>query len=109
MLGSFFFFHYRSELLWTCTIVTFIYFIAIYFIIRETLPEASKNDGHKTKISKIFKEQWNNYIKFLAIKFSLYIVAGVLIMIAFMQLDLYLALYKGICKTQSLSHGILVL
>ncbi|HYK75203.1 MAG TPA: MFS transporter, partial [Pseudoneobacillus sp.] len=36
LLGSIFFFHYRSELLWTCTIVTLLYFISIYFIIRET-------------------------------------------------------------------------
>ena len=53
VLGSFFFFHYRSELLWTCTIVTFIYFIAIYFIIRETLPEASKMMGTKQNIENL--------------------------------------------------------
>ncbi|KAB2453101.1 MFS transporter [Bacillus sp. CH126_4D] len=104
VLGSFLFFHYRSELLWTCTIVTFIYFIAIYFIIRETLPEASKNDGDKKQISKIFKEQWNNYTKIFSDKiFAIYIVAGIFIMIAFLQLDLYLALYvKEFVPTQSL-------
>lgn len=104
VLGAIFFFHYRSQLLWTCTIVTLIYFIVIYFIIRETLPEASKNDGNKNSLSRIFKEQWNNYIKIFSDKiFTFYIFAGILIMIAFMQLDLYLALYvKEFVPTQSL-------
>ncbi|WP_422117911.1 MDR family MFS transporter [Bacillus thuringiensis] len=104
VLGAIFFFHYRSQLLWTCTIVTLIYFIVIYFIIRETLPEASKNVGNKNSLSRIFKEQWNNYIKIFSDKiFTFYIFAGILIMIAFMQLDLYLALYvKEFVPTQSL-------
>ncbi len=93
-LGAFFFFTYRSELLWTCTLVTLLYTLAIFFIVRETLPASVKKTEDKTGISSLLKEQWNSYVVIFRDKaFALYILAGILVVIAFMQLDLYLAVY----------------
>lgn len=94
VLGSVFFFHYRSELLWTCTLVTLLYSIAIFFMIRETLSESAKNVEESKTMSLLLKEQWQNYVVIFRHKvFSIYIIAGILFMIAIMQLNLYLAVY----------------
>jgi MFS family permease len=95
-LGAFLFFSYRSELLWTCSIVTFLYTIAILFIIRETVPLAPSisNPAHSDKLFKMMQKQWANYILIFRDKiFAIYVIAGILITLAFMQLDLYLAVY----------------
>ncbi len=91
VLGSFFFIHHRQELMLTCTIFELVYLIAIYFLVKESLPESVKEKG-STSFS--LKEQWKNYAVIFRDKvFALYILAGVLIAITFMQLDLYMALY----------------
>lgn len=94
VLGSIFFLYYRTELLATCTLVTLIYTIVIYFLIKETRPVSGKN-GERPKVKKsIMKEQWQSYSVILRDKpFALYILAGVLVAISFMQLDLYMAVY----------------
>lgn len=95
LLGSIFFFHYRSELLWTCTIVTLLYFISIYFIIRETKPNHSvKKSVEQNSLKSIFIDQSKNYrVIFYDKVFGTYILAGVFVTIAFKQLNLYLAVY----------------
>ncbi|GAB6988568.1 MDR family MFS transporter [Paenibacillus pini] len=93
-LGSIFFYHYRSELLWTCTSVTLLYSMAILFMIRETLPATAKVAKINYNLAGLIKEQWNSYgVIFRDTIFALYIVAGILVSIAFMQLDMYLAMY----------------
>ncbi|KIL42300.1 MFS transporter [Gordoniibacillus kamchatkensis] len=93
-LGSVFFFQYRNELLWTCTIVTLLYFVAILAWIRETLPPSAKMNRSGSKLPAILKEQVQSYgVIFRDKVFALYICAGILVTIAFMQLDMYLAFY----------------
>ncbi|MGO0059907.1 MDR family MFS transporter [Brevibacillus fluminis] len=103
-LGSIFFFHYRSGLLWTCTLVTLLYAVAILFIVKETLPARAMREGEPTGFASALKEQWRNYgVIFRDRAFATYIVAGILVTIAFMQLDLYLAVYvKEFVPTQAL-------
>ncbi|MDP4163212.1 MAG: MFS transporter [Bacillota bacterium] len=104
MLGSIFFFHYRSELLWTCTLVTLIYSIAIFFMIRETIPASAKKSVQSHTFSSVLKEQGKNYkIIFYDKIFALYILAGVFVTIGFKQLNLYLAVYvKEMVPSQTL-------
>ncbi|RSK55209.1 MFS transporter [Bacillus canaveralius] len=93
-LGAFFFFHYRSELLWTCTIVMLLYSIIIFLKIHETMPNTTKKVVQLNAISTSIKEQWKGYgIIFRDKIFVLYILAGVFSIITIMQLDLYLAIY----------------
>ncbi|WP_199614185.1 MDR family MFS transporter [Paenibacillus alkalitolerans] len=93
-LGSVFFFHYRTGLLWTCTLVMLFYSSAIYFIIRETRPRPADGTEQTNAILPAIKDQWNSYALIFRDKvFALYIAAGIFVMIAFMQLDLYLAVY----------------
>jgi MFS transporter, DHA1 family, multidrug resistance protein B len=94
LLGSVFFFEYRSELLWTCTFVTLIYFLAILLLIKETVPESARKLDQSSRLHTIFKEQWKNYrVIFLDKVFALYILAGIFVTIAFRQLNMYLAIY----------------
>lgn len=93
-MGSIFFFRYRSELLWICTFVTLLYSIAIVFLIKETLPESTKKMEQLNTITSVLKEQWQNYAWIFRDKiFFIYILAGIMVTVAFMQLDLYLAVY----------------
>lgn len=92
-LGAFFFFQYRSELLWTCTIIMVLYTIAIFLRIHESKPGTSKKVPLHA-VSTSIKEQWKGYgIIFQDKIFVLYILAGVFSIITIMQLDLYLAIY----------------
>lgn len=94
LLGSIFFIHHRTELLWTCTLVTLIYSLVILWKIRETLPMKAILPQESYTMSKVFKEQWHNYGLILRDKvFAIYILAGILVTVAFMQLDMYLATY----------------
>jgi MFS family permease len=94
VLGSIFFLHYRPQLLLTCTIVELLYGIAIYFLIRETLPASVRERGDSDNRSFSLKEQWQSYAVIFRDKvFALYILAGVFVAINFMQLDLYMAVY----------------
>ncbi|MFK9091520.1 MDR family MFS transporter [Bacillus salipaludis] len=91
-LGAILFFHYRQELLWTCALVLLVYFIAIYFMVHETLPKSVKSST--IKITRVFKEQWKGYgIIFRDKVFLVYILAGICALIPIMQLDLYLPVY----------------
>lgn len=103
-LGAVFFFHFRSELLWACTVVTLLYSAVILFLVRETLPVAMEKEGESNTVIFVLKEQWNNYTVIFHDKvFSLYILAGIFVLIAFRQLDLYLAIYvKDYVPTQTL-------
>lgn len=94
VIGSIFFFRFRQELLWTCALVLFLYFIAIYFILFETLPKSNKSPELLTSFKDRLKKQWNGYgIIFRDKVFMLYIVAGIFALFPIMQLDLYLPLY----------------
>lgn len=93
-LGAIFFFQYRQELLWSCSFVLLIYFIAIYFIVHETLPVPAESTKPTGSILEVFKEQWKGYgIIFRDKVFLVYILAGIFALVAIMQLDLYLAVY----------------
>ncbi|MGE5704437.1 MAG: MDR family MFS transporter, partial [Clostridia bacterium] len=93
-LGAVFFFHYRQELLWTCALVLLLYFIAIYFMVHETMPHSAKSQEGSTSITQVFKEQWTGYGVILRDKvFLLYTVAGIFALVPIMQLDLYLPVY----------------
>ncbi len=93
-LGGIFFLHYRQELLWTCAFVLLLYFIAIYFMVHETLPLSQKKLKNVASIAHTFKEQWKGYgVIFRDKVFLVYILAGILALIPIMQLDLYLPVY----------------
>jgi MFS transporter, DHA1 family, multidrug resistance protein B len=94
LLGAIFFFEYRNELLWTCTVVTLLYWIAIFFMIRETKPKSTMKSISSITLITVFKEQWKSYsVIFYDKVFALFILAGVFVTIAFKQLNLYLAVY----------------
>ncbi|MGG0719188.1 MFS transporter [Robertmurraya massiliosenegalensis] len=89
-LGAIFFFQYRSQLLWTCSIILLMYTVVIYFIVKETKVDMQE----KPLIGKVLKNQWTDYRTILRDKiFALYIVAGVFAIVTIMQLDLYLPYY----------------
>lgn len=91
---SVFFIHHRTELLWTCTLVTFLYFLTIYWKIRETLPKSAELANEKGNMGSLIVRQFRNYgLIFKDLPFAVYIIAGVMVTIAFMQLDMYLAVY----------------
>ncbi|WP_433750575.1 MDR family MFS transporter [Falsibacillus pallidus] len=93
LLGAIFFFHYRQELLWTCAAVMLGYFIAIYFILHESMP-IKVEIQEKRPISSELKDQWKGYgIIFRDKVFLVYIIAGIFSLVAIMQLDLYLPVY----------------
>ncbi len=93
-LGAIFFFHYRQELLWTCALVLLLYFIAIYFMVHETVPHSANRSEGLIAITHIFKEQWKGYgVIFRDKVFLVYILAGICALIPIMQLDLYLPVY----------------
>lgn len=94
ILGAFFFFSYRFELLLASVIINFILAFVLLKFIKETLPE------NKTKVEKqsgwltVVNEQIKNYrIIFQDSVFLLFIVAGILVAQTFTQLDLLLAVY----------------
>ncbi|MBE9918333.1 MFS transporter [Paenibacillus donghaensis] len=93
-LGAVFFFHYRQELLWSCAFVLLLYFIAIYFIVHETVPQLEKHKDHSVSIPRMLKEQWKGYgIIFRDKVFLVYILAGIFALVTILQLDLYFAVY----------------
>ena len=92
VLGSFFFVHYRFELLLVCLVAEFLFGVAVFFLLRESLPGHTRREKAGERFS--LKEQFRSYaVIFRDRVFALYILAGVLVGIAFMQLDLYMALY----------------
>lgn len=94
MLGSIFFFHYRSTLLWTCTAVIFLYFCAIFLLIKESSPSSTEQKKAVWSLLSVLKTQVQNYkVIFYDKIFALYILAGVIIMIAIRQENIYLPIY----------------
>nr|WP_255654664.1 MFS transporter [Cohnella sp. REN36] len=93
-LGAVFFFRYRTELLWTCTGVSLLYAIAIWFIVRETLPAAARAAKPPQSVLSLLKDQGAAYAVIYRDRlFAIYIAAGIFVTFAFMQLDLYLVAY----------------
>ncbi|MFD1177384.1 MDR family MFS transporter [Paenibacillus puldeungensis] len=93
-LGAVFFFKYQQELLWTCALVMLLYFIAIFIMVHETLPNSTRSKGPSATKMHVFKEQWKSYGIILRDKvFLVYIFAGIFAMVPIMQLDLYLPVY----------------
>ncbi len=93
-LGSFFFFHYRQELLWTCTLVLLLYLLAIYFMVKETMPHAAEGPKEPVSFSRTVLEQWRGYGFIFRDKiFLVYLMAGIFALVPIMQLDLYLPVY----------------
>ncbi|MDH4619912.1 MFS transporter [Brevibacillus sp. AY1] len=106
VLGSFFFVHYRTELLIACMIIEFLFAITVLFLIKETLPAHTREEKAKEGFS--IKEQFRSYVVIFRDKvFALYTLAGVFVAIAFMQLDLYMALYvkENVMQQPLLSWG----
>ncbi|KSU84446.1 Predicted arabinose efflux permease, MFS family [Fictibacillus enclensis] len=94
VLGAIFFFHYRQELLWTCTVILFLYFIAINHLVHETCPSSLNKEREPSSVLHVFKKQWHGYgIIFRDKVFLVYIVAGIFALIPIMQLDMYLPVY----------------
>ncbi|EQB36668.1 hypothetical protein M948_16685 [Virgibacillus sp. CM-4] len=106
VIGAVLFFNYRSELLWSCTLITLLYSLAILSLIRETMPEPRRKHEHTYNMWLLLKEQFLNYrLIFRDKTFFLYILAGVFITISIMQLDLYLAIYvNDYVPSQALFH-----
>lgn len=85
---------YRQELLWTCAVVLLLYFIAIFIMVRETMPDSVKAPKGSASMTRVFKEQWRGYgIIFRDKVFLVYTLAGICALVPIMQLDLYLAVY----------------
>ncbi|MCJ8013650.1 MFS transporter [Paenibacillus sp. KQZ6P-2] len=105
-LGAFLFFHYRSTLLWVCALVMFLYSIAIYLKIHESMPNYDQKRLEVKSFRNAFKEEWSGYGTIFRDKaFLLYILGGALSVITIMQLDLYLAIYvTNYVPTQDLIH-----
>lgn len=96
VFGAIFFFQYRNELLWTCTVVMLIYSIITFFKINETAPNSLEKVSQlkKFSLSVSLKREFENYLIIFRDKvFLLYILAGIFSMMTIMQLDLYLAIY----------------
>ncbi|WP_232697954.1 MDR family MFS transporter [Brevibacillus daliensis] len=98
LLGAFFFVHYRTELLFACMLVSLAMLLVYFFILRETKPEQPKQSD-KTNVAIKKKESWllNELRSFKIIftdkVFGLYILAGTAVFMAFLQMDLYMAVY----------------
>ncbi len=107
-LGAVFFFHYREALLWTCAAVLLLYFVAIFFLVRETMPASARRAKDATSIPRLFREQRREYgVIFRDRVFLVYMLAGVFALIPIMQLDLYLPVYMiEHVPTQALFPGL---
>ncbi|EST12501.1 MDR family MFS transporter [Sporolactobacillus laevolacticus] len=93
-LGAILFFHYKSELLWTCAIVLLTYSVVIFFKIHETKPAVTDEKSDAPLTRQLFRGLWTKFsIIFTDRVFGLYILAGVFAIITIMQLDLHLAVY----------------
>ncbi|WP_019121012.1 MDR family MFS transporter [Brevibacillus massiliensis] len=90
VLGSFFFFQHRPQLLLVCFLVSFAFTLTLYLVIKETLP----NKGRSKHKAHGLKEQWRSYTVIFRDKvFALYILAGILVAVTFLQMDLYMGVY----------------
>ncbi len=94
VLGSIFFVHYRPQLMLACTLISLAYLIALFLLIRETVPESAKAANRAEKQTNLLLEQWKSYSLIFRDKtFALYIVSGILTATVYLQLDLYMGVY----------------
>ncbi|WP_126428988.1 MDR family MFS transporter [Brevibacillus marinus] len=91
VIGAIFFIQYRTALLLVCAAVSSLLTILLYLLVRESLPAAARLERDR---AGTIREQLRSYgVIFRDKMFALYIAAGVLIAIVFMQLDLYMGIY----------------
>ncbi|AUM67077.1 MFS transporter [Brevibacillus laterosporus] len=94
LLGAFFFVNYRNELMLACMIVTAILFVVYFFVLKETKPSAPQTSSDVVDSAPSWKKEWQSFqVIFRDKVFSLYLLAGVFVFIAFSQMDLYMAIY----------------
>ncbi|CAG9614310.1 Na(+), Li(+), K(+)/H(+) antiporter [Bacillus rhizoplanae] len=94
ILGAYFFFSHRFELLIASVVINFIVAFVLLKFIKETLPEKRKEVEKQTGWLTVVNEQIKNYrIIFQDRVFLLFIIAGILVAQTFTQLDLLLAVY----------------
>ncbi|MGG2066002.1 MULTISPECIES: MDR family MFS transporter [unclassified Bacillus (in: firmicutes)] len=109
ILGAYFFFSHRFELLIASIVINFIVAFVLLKFIKETLPEKREEVEKQTGWLTVVNEQIKNYrIIFQDRVFLLFIIAGILVAQTFTQLDLLLAVYiKENVPTQEFFHLIL--
>ncbi|MDP5276717.1 MDR family MFS transporter [Chengkuizengella axinellae] len=98
VLGAFFFFSYRFELLTLAFITSVIFTFTLQRLIRETAPGlvdlSIQNSKDNEKWYSLLKEQFRNYRVIITDKtFFLFIIAGILFSLTFMQIDFLLPVY----------------
>ncbi|WP_440603671.1 MDR family MFS transporter [Bacillus sp. GB_SG_008] len=106
ILGAYFFFSHRFELLIASVAINFIVAFVLLKFIKETLPEKKREVEKQTGWLTVVNEQIKNYrIIFQDRVFLLFIIAGILVAQTFTQLDLLLAVYiKENVPTQEFFH-----
>ncbi len=93
IIGGVLFFKARFELFLVSSFIFVLVSFMILFLIKETLPEGSKNEK-ETSVAKVLISQIKNYRVIFTDKiFFLFVAAGILISQTFTQLDLLLAVY----------------
>ncbi|TCS83698.1 MDR family MFS transporter [Tepidibacillus fermentans] len=103
IIGSFFFFNYRQYMILISSMITFMIFIVMVKVLRETLPLTAKDS---TKGRNLTAQLKNYMVIFTDRVFFLYMVAGILISQVFMQMDLYLGVYlKKYVPSQVMNLG----
>ncbi|WP_413368159.1 MDR family MFS transporter [Lysinibacillus sp. 3P01SB] len=92
VIGAILFFEYRIWLLWSCSVVLFLYTAVIFIAIEETMPQITNRQ--RTSILQLFIKQLADMKVIMRDRaFMYYILAGIFSVVAIMQLDLYLAVY----------------
>ncbi|UFJ40239.1 MFS transporter [Brevibacillus humidisoli] len=91
IIGSMFFIHHRTALFVVCAAVSMLLTTLLFVLIKESLPASARKMREQANTPK---EQWRSYAVIFRDKmFALYIMAGILVAIVFMQMDLYMGIY----------------
>ncbi|WP_139491015.1 MDR family MFS transporter [Brevibacillus dissolubilis] len=94
LIGAFFFEHHRFGLMLTSFIVVVVFLVVLFVMIKETLPESAKKASQLKPKQGILRQQAENYRVIFSDKlFAMYISAGILLSIVFMQMDMYMPVY----------------
>nr|WP_113756369.1 MFS transporter [Brevibacillus laterosporus] len=94
LFGAFFFVNYRNELMLACMLVTITLFVVYFFILKETRPAVTLIDSDPVNRTPSWKKELQSFQVIFSDKvFSLYLLAGIFVFIAFSQMDLYMAIY----------------
>ncbi|MBO9128166.1 MFS transporter [Bacillus sp. 165] len=107
IIGAYFFFHYRFELLLASVVVNFAVTWVLYHFVRETLPPKPAVEKEQSISWSTFAvQQVKNYsVIFKDRVFFLFVVSGILVAQTFTQMDLLLAVYiKEMVQTQTFLH-----